>query len=119
MNRDLHPHQARAIDLLRLSLARGRRRPILQLPTGAGKTITAASIVESALGKGKRVLFTVPLLSLVDQTVERFAEEGIRAVGVMQGYHPLTDCSQPVQVASVQTLARRALPQSDLVLVDE
>ena len=119
MNRDLHPHQAKAIDLLRQSFARGRRRPILQLPTGAGKTITAASIVESALGKGKRVLFTVPLLSLVDQTIERFAEEGIRAVGVMQAYHPMTDCSQPLQIASVQTLARRAIPPSDLVLVDE
>ena len=65
------------------------------------------------------MLFTVPLLSLVDQTVERFAEEGIRAVGVMQAYHPMTDCSQPLQVASVQTLARRAIPPSDLVLVDE
>ena len=70
MNRNLHPHQAKAIDLLRQSFARGRRRPILQSPTGTGKTIMAASIGESALGKGKRVLFTVPLLSLVDQTVD-------------------------------------------------
>src|SRR4051812_19777671 len=101
MNRELHPHQQRAIELLRQSLGRGKRRPLLQLPTGAGKTVIAAAIVESALAKGRRVLITVPLLSLVDQTVARFAEAGIDAVGVMQGYHPMTDCTQPVQVASV------------------
>jgi DNA repair protein RadD len=119
MNRDLHPYQTRAISLLRQSLAGGHRRPLLQLPTGAGKTVIAAAIVESALAKRKRVLMTVPLLSLVDQTVERFAEEGIHAVGVMQGMHPATDCTQPVQVASVQTLARRMIPEADLVIVDE
>ena len=37
----------------------------------------------------------------------------------MQAYHPMTDCSRAVQIASVQTLARRAIPPSDLVLVDE
>src|SRR5688572_9143004 len=119
MNRKLHLHQTRAIDLLRQSLAGGHRRPLLQLPTGAGKTVIAAAIVESALAKGNRVLMTVPLLSLVDQTVERFAENGIHAVGVMQGMHPATDCTQPVQVASAQTLRRRAIPEADLVIVDE
>ena len=44
---------------------------MVQAPTGAGKTVLAAAIVEGALAKGKRVLFTVPFLSLVDQTVER------------------------------------------------
>jgi superfamily II DNA or RNA helicase len=61
----------------------------------------------------------VPSISLVDQTVDRFAEQGIEAVGVMQGYHPRTDSSQPVQVASIQTLARRRIPKADIVLVDE
>ena len=37
----------------------------------------------------------------------------------MQGYHPGTDGSQPVQVASIQTLMRRKLPAADIVLVDE
>jgi superfamily II DNA or RNA helicase len=37
----------------------------------------------------------------------------------MQGYHPLTDGSQPVQVCSMQTLQRRRLPKADLVIVDE
>ena len=115
----LHPHQTHGLELLRASLRAGKRRPMLQAPTGAGKTLLAAAIVEGALAKGNQVLFTVPFLSLVDQTVERFAEQGIHAVGVMQGYHPQTDGSQPVQVASVQTLIRRKLPKANIVLVDE
>jgi DNA repair protein RadD len=116
---ELHEHQKLAEALLRESLRSGHRRPIIQSPTGSGKTVLAAAIVEKALAKGKRVIFTVPKLSLIDQTVERFNEEGIRAIGVIQGYHPGTDGTQPVQVASIQTLRRRKLPEADLVIVDE
>jgi DNA repair protein RadD len=119
MNSSLYPHQQLAVELVRNSLGAGYKRPVLQAPTGFGKTVVAAAIVEKALAKGKRVIFTVPKLSLIDQTVERFNEEGIRAIGVVQGYHPDTDATQPVQVCSIQTLRRRKLPQADLVLIDE
>jgi superfamily II DNA or RNA helicase len=58
-------------------------------------------------------------LSLIDQTVDRFRQNGIFDVAVIQGQHELTDYKQPVQVCSVQTLARRKIPQADLVIVDE
>jgi len=115
----LHAHQQKALDDLRASLLAGRRRPMVQAPTGAGKTVLAAAIVDGALAKGKRVLFTVPFLSLVDQTVGALSAQGIASVGVIQGYHPQTDASQPVQVASIQTLQRRRLPKADIVIVDE
>lgn len=119
MNSALRPHQHRAMDMLRQSLGRGRRRPVLQAPTGFGKTILAAAIVDGALRKGNRVIFTVPALSLVDQTVEAFWVEGIRDVGVIQGAHEMTATDRPVQVASVQTLARREVPEADVVVIDE
>lgn len=119
MNRELRPHQVEAMDGLRASLASGKRRPMLQAPTGFGKTMLAAGIVDRALAKGKRVLFTVPALSLVDQTVQAFWAEGIRDVGVIQSGHVMTDWSRPVQVASVQTLMRRVIPDADIAIVDE
>jgi superfamily II DNA or RNA helicase len=119
MNRDLRPHQGRALAMLRESLMAGHRRPMLQAPTGFGKTLLAAAIVEGARAKGKRVIFTVPALSLIDQTFAAFFDEGIRDVGVMQGGHPFTDPSKPVQIASVQTLQRRQIPPADIVVVDE
>jgi DNA repair protein RadD len=115
----LRDYQSETLDKLRSALAGGSRRPVVQAPTGAGKTIIAAEIVRMALLKGKRVIFTVPAISLIDQTVERFAGQGIYQVGVMQGAHELTDRDQPVQVCSVQTLARRTIPKADLVIMDE
>jgi DNA repair protein RadD len=117
--RELRPHQERALEALRQSLVSGHKRPMLQAPTGFGKTLTAAHIIQRALDKGKRVAFVVPALSLIDQTVRAFEAEGISAIGVMQGDHERTDRTQPVQVATVQTLARRSKPEVDLILVDE
>lgn len=117
--RPLRPHQTRAIDLLRQSLGKGHRRPMLQAPTGFGKTLLAAAIVDGALRKGNSVCFCVPALSLVDQTVQAFWAEGITDVGVIQGAHEMTAAFRPVQVASVQTLMRRDLPAADVVVIDE
>jgi DNA repair protein RadD len=98
--RPLRPHQQRALDALRASLAAGNRRPMLQAPTGFGKTLTAAHMIQRALDKGKRLAFTVPALNLIDQTVAAFEAEGIHCLGVMQGIHERTDRDQPVQVCS-------------------
>jgi len=116
---ELRDYQKSTIDKLRQSLGAGKKRPVVQAPTGAGKTVIAAAIVRMARERGKRVIFTVPAISLIDQTVERFQQNGITEVGVMQGAHELTDRDQPVQVCSVQTLARRTIPEADLVIVDE
>jgi superfamily II DNA or RNA helicase len=92
---------------------------VMQAPTGFGKTVLAAEVVASARRKGKKVLFTVPAISLVDQTVEMFAGQGITDVGVMQANHRQTDGCMPVQVASVQTLQKRDMPEADVVIIDE
>jgi superfamily II DNA or RNA helicase len=115
----LRDYQTRAIAELRTALGSGSKRPVVQSPTGSGKTVIAAAIINMARAKDKRVLFCVPALSLIDQTVERFRQNGIFEIGVMQGQHEMTDYAQPVQVCSVQTLARRTIPAADLVIIDE
>ncbi len=45
----LRPHQQDAIDMLRASLRAGHKRPLIQAPTGFGKTVVAGNIVNSAL----------------------------------------------------------------------
>ena len=116
---ELRDYQQTAIDRLKDALLKGAKRPVVQAPTGAGKTVIAAAIVNMARQKDKRVLFCVPALSLIDQTVDRFRQNGIFEIGVVQGQHEMTDYDQPVQVCSVQTLARRTIPAADLVIVDE
>jgi DNA repair protein RadD len=115
----LRPHQNQLLDALDQAIAGGCRRIMAQLPTGGGKTMVAATKTLRMLEDGKRVLFTVPALELIDQTVERFYAEGIRDIGVIQADHPLTNWARPVQIASVQTLQRRAMPFADMVMIDE
>lgn len=115
----LRQHQQTAIDMVRRSLGTGHKHPVLQLATGAGKTRIAAEIVNMALAKGNAVAFTVPAISLIDQAVEAFADEGINRIHVMQGNHPRKDWNARVHVISVQSLARRDRPDVGLVIVDE
>lgn len=116
---NLRDYQLDTISKIRLALSQGSKRPVVQAPTGAGKTVIAAAIVKMAREKGNRVIFCVPALSLINQTVERFQQNGITEVGVIQGLHEMTDYRQPVQVASIQTLMRRDFQKSDLVIIDE
>ena len=119
INSSLRDYQITAINSLFAEIRGGSMRPVLQMPTGSGKTITAAQIIAMALDKGRRVAFVVPAISLVDQTVGALWQEGIDAIGVQQADHDMTDHTQPVQVCSIQTLARRGYPEADCVIVDE
>jgi DNA repair protein RadD len=98
----------------------GCRRIVGQAPTGFGKTLVAAHRLKRLHDSGQRAMFTVPALSLVDQTVQRFVSEGITDIGVMQGDHPLTAPDRLIQVATPQTLARRQVPSGCAeILIDE
>lgn len=82
-------------------------------------TIVASHIIAGSLDKGKRPLFTVPQISLIEQTIRRFEAQGICDIGVIQAQHARTDGNARVQIASIQTLVRRELPDVDVVLIDE
>ena len=116
---ELRPHQETAVEMLRNSLRRGKKRPILAAPCSFGKTITAAYIFEEAIKRGKRGIFICDRIKLVEQSLEAFDLHGVDA-GVMQGNHHRTDHYMPVQIASIQTLARRSrMPLFDFAIVDE
>lgn len=119
MLRPLRPLQALAIDNLRQAIRERHRRIIIQAPTGFGKTITFTHIIQGALNKGNRALVCVPSISLVEQTYRSFQADGIRDIGIMQANHPLTDPLASLQIASIQTLIKRNLPDIDLIIIDE
>jgi DNA repair protein RadD len=117
--RPLWPHQVNAIAMTRASLLEGRHSPLLQIPTGGGKTEIATAFARDYRDNGCRVIFVVPRLSLIEQTVTAFARSGLDHIGVIQGQNFRTDPTAPIQIASAQTLARRDIPPTDLVIVDE
>jgi superfamily II DNA or RNA helicase len=90
------------------------------LPTGGGKTITAATILAAAVAKGRRVGFAAHRKELIDQTVRTFARLGITDVGVVRAKDRRFNPTAPVQIASVQTLQRRdPIPDVDIWVIDE
>jgi len=119
----LRPPQTRTLNSLAKAILAGKRKIVVQAPTGFGKTVVGARIVAGHRAKGGRPIFVCPAVSLIDQTVTRLTQYGIPLsdIGVIQADHPMTDYAKPVQVASIQTLSRRNTNRIDasLVLVDE
>ena len=117
------PYQLDALEKCRQNVASGVKSQVLMVATGGGKTFIAAMVAESVVKKGGRLFFIVDSLELVDQAARAFSAAGL-GVGVIQGMHEWTDYSQPVQVATIQTLrsrwARLALHlMPTVVMIDE
>jgi superfamily II DNA or RNA helicase len=89
------------------------------LPTGGGKTIIFSAIAQSAAAKGNRVLILVHRRELIHQASSKLQWIGLKH-GIIAAGMPATDA--PVQIASVQTLARRLARmdwQPGLIIIDE
>lgn len=105
---------------------REHRRICVQAPTGAGKTHLIASLTSSAVSVDLRVLILATRTKLVRQIHERLDSFEIGHGVVAASLPGLTNWSQSVQIASVDTLYRRCivdqkmpLPGADVVVFDE
>jgi DNA repair protein RadD len=119
MSAILRPHQVNLLAEIDAAIAAGCNRIVVQAPTGFGKTIVGAHRLRLLQDASKRAIFITPALSLIDQTVEKLYAEGVRDVGVIQANHRMTNYARPIQVASVQTLERREVPDADEIIIDE
>lgn len=114
----LRPYQINLIERLREAIRSGSRRPLFQAATGAGKTMIAASMIQSSYHKGKRALVIAHRKEIINQTSAKLDAIGLDH-GVIMAEHPRYRPNLPVQVASIQTLSRRVMPPADLVFIDE
>lgn len=115
----LRHYQLVALDEIRAAIRMKKRRIMLQLPTGGGKTLAGVAMLVGALAKGNRSLFVAHRLELIDQTVKTFARLDVLSIGVIRAKDKRRDASQPIQVASIQTLVKRQWPTAQIVFVDE
>ncbi len=122
---ELRDHQVKAIEMIRESFKQGNRRVMLAACCSFGKTITAAYMMKCAAATrpdgspGKRVIFLADRVKLVEQTMDAFEAMGLD-FGVIQADHWRTDPRKQIQIASIQTIARRRRPpEFDFAIVDE
>jgi DNA repair protein RadD len=114
----LRPYQENSIVSLRRGIQSGHKRILLQASTGAGKTVISSAMIESAVNKNKSVLFVAHRKEIIEQTSAKLDAFGIDH-GVIMAEHPRYKPRLSVQVASIQTLTRRAKPAADLLILDE
>ena len=118
MTFSLRPYQLDAEQQARIALAGGKRRVVLYLPTGGGKTLTATSIITKATAKGRRVVFVANRKQLVAQTSAVLHRYGIDH-GILQAENTCR-LDARVLVASIDTIHVRGLPDDvGLIVVDE
>ncbi|RQW27269.1 DEAD/DEAH box helicase [Rhodobacteraceae bacterium CH30] len=72
--KQLRDHQQRALKCTEIGLASADRGKLI-MACGTGKTFTSLKIAETLAGAGKRVLFLVPSLSLLSQTLTEWTQE--------------------------------------------
>lgn len=128
----LRPYQSGAIEEVYACRGPGVRA-LCVAPTGAGKTVVGSRMILDELAAGGKVIFIAHRTELIEQTYGKLLAMGLdeRSIGVVMAdgviAHPVTgqrvNCERPhapVQVASIDTLRRRALPAGvTLIIVDE
>jgi superfamily II DNA or RNA helicase len=115
-------YETQAVTEIRAAL-KTHQRVVAVGPTGCGKTVIASMVVQQA--KRLRVLFVAHKHELIDQAHAQLAALGIDAGVIMAQDERLhgegrVNPDARVQVASVQTVARRGGPaRVDLIVFDE
>lgn len=126
----LYPYQIEQIANAYEAMTNGRRRILMQLPTGGGKTHEMCAIVAAAVAAGLPVLLLATRTQLVRQIHERLEAFGIEHGVIAAALPELANPAALVQVASVDTLVARCIrgsgkagkmpiPTAAVVLFDE
>ena len=116
----LRSYQIKAIDSLRYSFnTKGKKSPLLVMPTGAGKTVVFAAISKAISQNEKNVLILVHRRELIDQASKKLKNIGVNHGVIAAKYK---SSQNNIQIASVQTLVRRLVTNTfnpHYIIIDE
>lgn len=116
---DLRDYQTKVIREVYRFFKFGKKSCLVYAPTGAGKTVISAQIIADAVKKGRRVLFCCHRQKLIKQTQQTLLKSFQIESGIIWADRA-TDYDKPVQIAMIQTLQNRELPEDiGLVIFDE
>lgn len=116
---NLRPYQLEAVQDVYASWENGARAPLLQLPTGAGKTVVFSHITKQHVERTMPVVVLVHRKELLSQSVSKLQRLRLPVGTIQAGRAESTDLAR---VASIDTLARRVDKrqyEAHLVIIDE
>ncbi|MER9284719.1 DEAD/DEAH box helicase [Mesorhizobium australicum] len=103
--KQVRPHQADALAAVRKGLLEADRGKLI-MACGTGKTFTGLKIAEDLAGPGKSVLFLVPSLALMSQTIREWTIDSatpLRAFAVCSDVHVGKRRKSDTDVAEIET----------------
>ncbi len=103
---ELRTYQIESIQAVEAEWNTGRKRTLLVLPTGCGKTIVFCKIAERAVAKGGRVLVLAHRGELLDQAADKLRKSTGLMCAVEKAEESCLGSWFRVTVGSVQTLMR-------------
>jgi superfamily II DNA or RNA helicase len=125
---ELREYQTTGIEKLRQTLRAGKKRPVMVMSTGGGKSIVFGQIIANVLENGKSILWLVHRRNLVYQMRDVLEEHFYVTPGLILSGEK-TDLKNPIQIGTIQTYARRInlkqlwqndfYVKADVVLIDE
>ena len=104
----MRPYQQAAREAIHAEWNDGRRRTLLVLPTGTGKTIVFAAVTEDQVRSGSRVLVLAHRGELLEQAADKIKRSTGLASAVEKAEQTCLDSWCRVVVGSVQSLQRPA-----------
>ncbi|WP_035454832.1 DEAD/DEAH box helicase [Agrilactobacillus composti] len=122
---ELRPYQQEARVAIEDEWSSGVKRTLLVLPTGTGKTIVFAKVIEDAVRKGERVLVLAHRGELLDQAADKLQTATGLKTATEKAEETSLNSFYRVVVGSIQTLQReKRLHQFskdyfDTIVVDE
>jgi superfamily II DNA or RNA helicase len=122
---ELRPYQLDVVERVERLLGTATR-PLIVAPTGSGKTIIAAEIINRIVERGGRVLVIAHRREIIRQTAEKLIAAGVTPGIVLAGFENELRPYANVQIAGIQTLHARAIrsnkmpmPAATVVFIDE
>jgi superfamily II DNA or RNA helicase len=122
----LHPFQCTVVDQIEKQIEQGQRKLLLVAPTGSGKTVMGAAIINRVVAHGHRVLVIAHRREIITQTRDKLVANGLNPGVVLAGLEDELRPFAEVQVAAIQTLharavrsKRMAMPAATYLIIDE
>lgn len=102
----LRPYQIQAKDAVLSEWNEGHRKTLLVLPTGTGKTVVFAKVVEDRVNNGGRALVLAHRGELLSQAADKIMDASGMACALEKAESTSLGSNMPVTVGSVQSLAQ-------------